>query len=144
MLVNSGWGVHCKGIICHSPCAAFTDSPYKVLIGYIILQNDTACAPRIVWTRPPRGNTGCFSPTFCALSLGLPYPYSRQCICTFQTFLRSMLPIWVVSPYIIGKGFPRMDALLPLFPRAQGRHRFICPHYCGIYPHDTILLHNLW
>nr|DAE12664.1 MAG TPA: hypothetical protein [Siphoviridae sp. ctOCb13] len=44
---------------------------------------------------------------------------------------------------MIGKGFPRVDASFPLFPRAQGLHRFICPHYCGFYPHDTILLHNL-
>lgn len=57
--MNSGWGVHCKGIICHTPSAAFTDSPYKVLIGYIIFQNGRNLYSYVSPNTPTKGYGQC-------------------------------------------------------------------------------------
>lgn len=105
--MNSGWGVHCKGIICHTPSAAFTDSPYKVLIGYIILQNGLKLCYYVSPNTPTKGYGQCA----CMVCL---YRIRAQPFLHILDFLRSMLSDKS------DKGFPRMDALLPLFPPCAG------------------------
>lgn len=89
--MNSGWGVHCKGIICHTPSAAFTDSPYKVLIGYIIFQNGRNLCSYVTQTRPLRG-------TVSALAWYAFTAFVRNRFCTFWTFCALCYPIESFHP----------------------------------------------
>lgn len=87
--------------------------PIKCWLDTLFSRTDVTCAPTSAQTRPLRG-------TVSALAWYAFTAFVRNRFCTFWTFLRSMLSDWVVSPYKSDKGFPRMDALLPLFPPCAG------------------------
>lgn len=113
--MNSGWGVHCKGIICHTPSAAFTDSPYKVLIGYIILQNGRKLCYSVSQTRP----LGVRSVRL----HGMPLPHS--CATVFAHFGLFFALCYPIEP--VGQGFPPNGRITPTLPPVRRElYRFTC------------------
>lgn len=117
--MNSGWGVHCKGIICHTPSAAFTDSPYKVLIGYIILQNGRKLCYSVSQTRP----LGVRSVRL----HGMPLPHSCATVFAhFGLFFALCYPIEPFHPISRTRVSPEWTHYSHSSPVRRGLYRFTC------------------
>lgn len=125
--MNSGWGVHCKGIICHTPSAAFTDSPYKVLIGYIIFQNGRNLCSYVSPNTPTKGYGQCA----CMVCLYRIHAQPFLHILDFFALYAIRLSRFTLQ---VGQRFPPNGRITPTLPPCAGAASLYTPALLRFLP----------